>query len=88
MRYSIIKGIDDGLRIDLGSSVSIIVEVMQIGKAIDSLTYEAEMSGAELLEFLSKFSVGIARDISENTHRMIIEGVKKENRYTVTSYDW
>ena len=88
MRYSIIKGIDDGLRIDLGGSTSIIGEVMKIGKALDNLTYEVEMSGAELLEFLVKFSVGIARDISEKTHRMIIEGVKKENRYTVTSYDW
>ena len=88
MRYTIVKGIDDGLKIDLGGSVSIISAVMEIGRSKDYLTYEAEMTGAELLEFLGKFSVGIARDISERVHKKLTEGIVKENRYTITAYDW
>ncbi|MBQ8448564.1 MAG: hypothetical protein IJX27_06510 [Clostridia bacterium] len=78
MRYTIVHGIDDSLRIDLGGDVSIICEVMDIGKAIDYLTFEAEMTGAELLAFMRKFHVKAELE----------EGIKAENRYTVTAYDW
>ena len=78
MRYTIVHGIDDSLRIDLGGDVSIICEVMDIGKAIDYLTFEAEMTGAELLAFMRNFHVKAELE----------EGIKAENRYTVTAYDW
>ena len=88
MRYTIVNGIDDGVKIDLGSSVSIICEVMEMGRAIGELTYEAEMTGAELLEFLGKFSVGIAGDISSSVHKRLGEEIKKENRYLIRANDW
>ena len=78
MRYTIVKGIDDDIRIDLGGNVSIICEVMEIGKAIDYLVFEAEMSGAELLDFLRRF----------NVKEDLYKDVKPENRYTLTAYDW
>lgn len=78
MRYTFVKGIDDGLEIDLGTNVSIICAVMEIGKALDAITFEAEMNGSELLAFMNKFSVG--KDFWDK--------IKEENRYIVTAFDW
>ena len=78
MRYTSIRGKDDGLHFELGSNVDIICEVMNIGKAIDYLIYEAELTGAELLEFLGKFR--IEKDITDK--------IKPENTYIITAYDW
>ena len=78
MRSTTVKGLDDGLRIELGGDTGIIEYVMDIGKGIDYLIYQAEMTGAELLEFMRKFRID----------EKLYKDVKEENKYTVTSYDW
>jgi len=78
MRSTIVKGTDDGIRIDLGGNTDIIGEIINIGKAVDYLIFEAEMTGAELWEFSKKFHV-------ENK---IPEEIKAENRYILTAFDW
>ena len=78
MRSTTVKGLDDELSIRLGSDVSIICEVMSIGKAIDAITFEAEMSGEELIAFMRKLRVGEEYE----------EKIKSGNRYIVTAYDW
>lgn len=78
MRYSTVRGLDDGLNIDLGGDVSIICAIMEIGVAEDALVYKAELTGAELTEFFSKFN--LLGDYGDE--------IKPENRYILTAYDW
>jgi hypothetical protein len=78
MRSTTIKGLDDGIYINLGGNTDIIEAVMNAGKAVDYLIYELTLTGAELLEFLAKFCVD-----SELTAK-----INAENRYNIKSYDW
>lgn len=57
MRSTIVKGKNDGIRIELGSDVDIICHVMDIGKCLDYLIYEVELNGQELIAFLEKFNL-------------------------------
>ncbi len=78
MRSTTVKGLDDGVYINLGGNTDIIEAVMNAGNAVDYLIYELHLTGAELLDFLAKFRID-----SELTAE-----IKTKNRYTVTSYDW
>ena len=78
MRSTIVKGIDDGIYINLGSSTDIVGEVMFEGKAVDYLIYELELSGKDLLGFLAKFRVD---------EELMLE-IKAEHKYKVIAYDW
>jgi hypothetical protein len=78
MRSTIVKGIDDGIYINLGSSTDIVGEVMLEGKSVDYLIYELELSGKDLLGFLAKFRVD---------EELMLE-IKAENKYKVIAYDW
>ena len=78
MRSTSVLGTDDGLRLELGRDTSIIGEVMEIGKAVDYLVYEVQMSGAELIAFMRRFHLDPALE----------KDVKPENNYKVTSFDW
>ena len=78
MRYTIVKGINDDLRLDLGSDTAIICKVMEIGKTLDALTYQVTLSGNELIEFLKSF----------NLTKALNADIKPENSYTLTACDW
>ena len=78
MRSTIIRGKNDGLRIELGSDVDIICHVMDIGKCIDYLIYEVELNGQELIAFLEKFNLA-------DKYKTLIN---VEFSYFVTAYDW
>lgn len=78
MRSTIVKGKNDGIRIDLGSDVDIICHVMNIGKCLDYLIYEVELNGQELIAFLDKFKLA-------DKYKTLIN-VKFS--YVVTAYDW
>jgi hypothetical protein len=78
MRYTIIKNKNTGERYELGGDVSIICDIMEMGKCICDLVYENEMTGAALIEFLKDHGVNedvIAKIISTDT-------------YTLTAFDW
>lgn len=78
MRSTIVKGKNDGIRIELGSDVDIICHVMDIGKCIDYLIYEVELNGQELIAFLEKFKLA-------DKYKTLIN---VEFSYFVTAYDW
>lgn len=78
MRSTIIRGKNDGLRIELGSDVDIICYVIDIGKCLDYLIYEVELNGQELIAFLDKFKLS-------DKYKMLIN---VEFSYVVTAYDW
>ena len=78
MRSANIKSTKGDLRIELGSDVSIIAEVIEIGRCIDYLIYEAELNGAELIAFLKKFHL-------EQQYESMID---LDDLYIITAYDW
>lgn len=78
MRSTIVKGKNDGIRIELGSDVDIICHVMDIGKCLDYLIYEVELNGQELIAFLEKFKLA-------DKYKTLIN---VEFSYFVTAYDW
>ena len=78
MRSTIVKGKNDGIRIELGSDVDIICHVMDIGKSLDYLIYEVELNGQELIAFLEKFNLA-------DKYKTLIN---VEFSYFVTAYDW
>lgn len=78
MRYTIVKGLNDDIYLDLGTNVSIICKVMDIGKALDALTYEVTVNGNELISFLKLF----------NLTEALKADIKPENQYVITAYDW
>ena len=78
MRSTIVKGKNDGIRIELGSDADIICHVMDIGKCLDYLIYEVELNGQELIAFLEKFNLA-------DKYKTLIN---VEFSYFVTAYDW
>lgn len=78
MRSTTVKGLDDGVYINLGANTDIIEAVMNAGSAVDYLIYELQLTGAELLEFLEEFRID----------EELTAEIKAENRYNLTSYDW
>ena len=78
MRSTIVKGKNDGIRIELGSDVDIICHVMDIGKCLDYLIYEVELNGQELIAFLEKFNLA-------DKYKTLIN---VEFSFFVTAYDW
>ena len=78
MRSTIVKGKNDGIRIEFGSDVDIICHVMDIGKCLDYLIYEVELNGQELIAFLEKFNLA-------DKYKTLIN---VEFSYFVTAYDW
>ena len=78
MRETLIKNNRTGEKFELGGDVSIICDIMEIGKYVCDLVYECEMTGAALIEFLKSHSV------NENTVNKIIPA----DTYTITAFDW
>ena len=78
MRDTVIKGLDDDVRITLGGDVGIVCAVMEIGRCVDSLIYKAELTGGELVALIRK---------EWKAWQPPVE-IKENNRYEITAYDW
>ncbi len=78
MRFTSVEGLDDDVKLNLGSDVSLICAIMEIGKAIDAITYRATLTGEELLALMQKYCPQKCKEASINP----------QNRYVATAYDW
>ena len=75
MRYTIIKGVDTDFNLEITGDVDIICAVMEISTRGSGLTYEADLTGAEIIKLLSPFKVDL-------------DGILPNKNYTITAYDW
>ena len=75
MRYTIIKGVDTDFNLKIVGDVDIICAVMEISTRGSGLTYEADLTGAEIIKLLSPFKVDL-------------DGILPNKNYTITAYDW
>ncbi len=75
MRYTIIKGVDTDFNLKITGDVDIICAVMDISTRGSGLTYEADLTGAEIIKLLSPFKVDL-------------DGILPNKNYTITAYDW
>ena len=81
MRSTTLFDKEEGKKYELGSDVSLIAAVMEIGRCTDpsGLIFEAAFSGKELKDFLLKHAP---------QHRTLLKDLREEGRYTLTAYDW
>lgn len=75
MRYTVIHGIDTDFKLRITGDVDIICAVMDISTRGSDLTYEADLTGAEIIKLLSPFKVDL-------------DGILPNKNYTITAYDW
>lgn len=77
MRMTIIEGVEDNIRINLGSDVMLVASVMEVGKAKDYLVYEARLTGEEVLQLMRK-----------TRNPGILDGdIVKDHHYILTAFD-
>lgn len=80
MRYTIIKGINDGLDYEFSSDVGLICAVMDIGECECDLVYSVVMKGKDAKEFLSKNA--------PKSELGVLDKIIDENQYKITAFDW
>jgi hypothetical protein len=73
-----LEGLTDGLQCELGSDVGLIGAIMEIGRALDALTYVVVLHGDEVVKLLEKHL----------PKWKIPLGIKAENEYKLTAFDW
>jgi hypothetical protein len=78
MRKVTVLGLDDNLKADLGRNVELVAAVIEIGKAIDAITFEKQLTGKELKQFI----------LQQNANLAILENIVDNYRYLLTAYDW
>jgi len=78
MRETTVRGIDDDVRLDLGSDVGIVAAVIEVADAADGLIYKATLTGGELIALIKK---------EWRAWQPPCE-IKENNRYEITAYDW
>ncbi len=76
MRSVILRGITDQIKVDLGQDISLIADVIELGKCRDYLIYDLELNGHDLIKFLEEHFLKINEEII------------LENKYVITAYDW
>ena len=79
MRSVSLKGLTDGLKIELGSAVELIDAVIQLGKAEDYLIYSLTLDGKGVKEFI----LANAPDKIDS-----VKEVVDDYQYIITAYDW
>lgn len=77
MRWTDIKGIEDDVNKEIIGDVGLICAIREVGE-IDGIVYKATLSGEELLKILTDNRI-------TNIDKI---GIRKENNYEVTAYDW
>ena len=78
MRKVYIKSVEGDFDAELGREVELVARVMQLGKYINSLTYEAELSGNRVITLINKY----------NGDKSLLPKIKRRKKYIVTAYDW
>ena len=78
MRLTLLEGLSDGLKYELGSDVGLIGAVMEMGRAVDALTYVVVLRGDEVLKLLEKHL----------PEWKIPTQIQAENEYKLTAFDW
>ena len=81
MRSTSVKGLDDGLKLELGGDVSLISEIMERGRGAGELIYKLDVDGAELCAIIRKYKLPVIAD-------GLCAKVTPGNRYELTAYDW
>lgn len=76
MRSVVLRGLNDRIKVDLGQDISLIADVIELGKFRDYLIYDLELNGHDLIKFL------------EEHFLKINEKIILENKYVITAYDW
>lgn len=79
MRSVSLKGLTDGLMVELGCSVEFIQAVIDLGKADDYLIYSLTLDGKAVKEFVQK-------NAPDKMDRL--KSVVDNNQYKITAYDW
>lgn len=80
MRMTLLKGVEDDIDIDLGSDVRLIGAIIKIGKALEELVYEVNLTGAEVLKLLNAEHYRYINDVCDD----IIE----DHHYILTAFDY
>lgn len=78
MRLTLLEGLSDGLKCELGSDVGLIGAVMEMGRAVDALTYVVVLRGDEVLKLLEKHL----------PKWKIPTQIQAKNEYKLTAFDW
>ena len=79
MRSVSLKGLTDGLMVELGCSVELIQAVIDLGKADDYLIYSLTLDGKGVKEF-------ILANAPDKIDR--VKEVVDDYQYIITAYDW
>ena len=58
MRDVILEGVEDKIRINLGGDVSLVAEIQRIGRSLDWLVSEVELTGEEVLNLIDSIQFG------------------------------
>ena len=82
MRGTILEGVEDDIRINLGSDIMLVGAVIEIGKALDYLVYEAKLTGEEVLNLINDVNFN-----GVNRPRGLENVLVKDHHYVLTAYD-
>ena len=82
MRDIYLEGVEDNIRIHLGSDASLVADIQSIGHARDWLVSEAEMTGEEVLNFFAERSRH-----PYNRPIDLTDDVVKDHHYILTAFD-
>ena len=82
MRDVILEGVEDKIRINLGGDVSLVAEIQRIGRSLDWLVSEAELTGEELLNLINGIHFG---PMSKPCG--LEEDIIKDHHYILTAFD-
>lgn len=85
MRKVSLYGIDDKLMCDLSRDVDVIVKIMEIGEAIDAITFKKIFTGIELKSFMKENKI---EDVMLKNNELLIDKIVDDNKYEVKAYDW
>ena len=73
MRTTIIKGMEDDFKVILRCDAITVASVLEAGKAIDALVYEARITGEKVLSLMREF------DLEDK--------IVKDHHYVLTAFD-
>lgn len=76
MRETILEGVEDKVRWNLGGNATLVATVHELGKAKDYLIYEATLTGEQLLPLMEKLGYDFSGD-----------EIVKEHHYILTAFD-
>ena len=82
MRDVILEGVEDKIRINLGGDVSLVAEIQRIGRSLDWLVSEVELTGEEVLNSIDSIQFGPMKKPCG-----LEEDLIKDHHYILTAFD-